>query len=135
VAIDLRDRHAVPVGLQPPHGPEHGLVLRGPGEDACLLGEPASDAEDGEVHGFGPRGRERDLSAVRVQLLGEEVAGAIEGGAGGAALGVEAGRIGRRQVAERCGNLREDRRRGRVVEIDAALRGRAGGGDGRQPRL
>jgi hypothetical protein len=111
------------------------LVLGGPREDACVPGQPATDPEDREVHRFSAGRGEGDLAAVGVQLLGEEVTSAIERRASGAAFGVEAGRVGRGKVAERGDNLGEDRCRGGVIEVNAALRGRAGGGDRRQPRL
>jgi hypothetical protein len=60
---------------------------------------------------------------VSVQRLGEGVAGAIESGAGGAALGVEAGRVRLGRVPKSLDDLREDGCGARVVEIDAILAG------------
>src|SRR2546423_11394339 len=113
-------------------------MLGRPRDDARRSRQPAGRSEDGEVDGLGAGRRERDLRTLGVQLFGHQVAGAIESGPRGAALGMEARGVGRRLVAQRFHDLAQDRRGAGVVEIDALDRGggtrRASRGQD-QPRL
>jgi len=137
--VDGRDGDGVAVRLQAANGAQDGLVLGGPGDDAGVLRQAARGAEDREVDGFGAGRSECDLRPVGIQRIGDRVACAVEDGAGGAAFGVQAGRVGGRQVADGFGDLGQDGRRPGVVQINsfsapgrASLSrgcGRAGGED------
>jgi hypothetical protein len=92
-------------------------MLHGPGDEA------AAEAEQPEVDRLGPGRDESDLCSQRAERFGREVTRPVESCARGTAFGMRARGVAGRRIAKRCDNLREDRRRAGVVQVDAGRQG------------
>jgi hypothetical protein len=100
LGVDREDLDPAALQLQPAHRAQHRLVLRRPGHDRYVMRQPAAGAEQGEVHRLGARGREDDLGRLDAESVGSLVAGPVEGGQGGPALGMGARRVAGRDACQ-----------------------------------